>query len=228
MNQPPAPPPPSPNRPRTARQTRDRIARAALELFTVRGFAETTTPAIAAKAGVAEGTIYRHFPTKEHLLNEVYRAAVRALAEPCKASDPARPAGVRLAEIAARWATAAAREPHVVRLGFADRFAALLDDRSRAAARELRSAIEQIVAAGKAASEVRPGPAELSADVWLRVVSLGLDRITAGAWRPDDAGFAHVCQAAWDAVRVLPLPRSPDPATIHDPATHDPASGASP
>jgi len=228
LNQPPASPPTRPERSRSARQTRDRIARAALDLFTTVGFRETTTPAIAAKAGVAEGTIYRHFPSKDALLNEVYRAAVRTLLEPCRNSDPALPAEERLATIADRWATMALKEPNIIRLGFGDRFTRLLDDRSRASARDLRSAIEQIVAAGKAAAQVRAGPADLWAELWVRVISMGLDRVAGGAWHPDDAGFSHVRQAAWDAVRVLPLPPSVNPATIHDPVSPDPAPGAVP
>src|SRR5256885_353173 len=57
--------------------TRQRLIRAALELFTTTGYHFTTTPLIARKAGVAEGTIYRHFDSKQHLLNELYRAAGR-------------------------------------------------------------------------------------------------------------------------------------------------------
>lgn len=49
--------------------TRQRLARAALELITTQGYHPTTTSQIARKAGIAEGTIYRHFLTKQHLLN---------------------------------------------------------------------------------------------------------------------------------------------------------------
>src|SRR5207302_11393513 len=54
--------------------TRERLVRAALELFTAQGYHDTTTPAIAKKAGVAEGTIYRHFAGKQQFFNELYRA----------------------------------------------------------------------------------------------------------------------------------------------------------
>ena len=57
--------------------TRQRLIRAALELFTTTGYDVTTTAQIAKKAGVAEGTIYRHFASKQHLLNELYRGAAR-------------------------------------------------------------------------------------------------------------------------------------------------------
>ncbi|HEY8040442.1 MAG TPA: TetR/AcrR family transcriptional regulator [Polyangiaceae bacterium] len=49
------------------------ILRAALELFAERGFHGTTVPAVAERAGVGAGTIYRHFDSKEALVNDLYR-----------------------------------------------------------------------------------------------------------------------------------------------------------
>src|SRR3989442_14620920 len=57
--------------------TRQRLARAALEHFTTRGYETTTTAEIAKKAGVSEGAIYRHFTGKQQLLNDLYRASAR-------------------------------------------------------------------------------------------------------------------------------------------------------
>lgn len=48
--------------------TRDRIRRAALELFLRDGFDATTTKAIAARAGVAAGTVFVHASDKDDLL----------------------------------------------------------------------------------------------------------------------------------------------------------------
>src|SRR5262245_52020789 len=47
--------------------TRARIVGAALELFQRKGFEATTTKAIARKAGIAEGTVFNYFPTKEDI-----------------------------------------------------------------------------------------------------------------------------------------------------------------
>src|SRR5215212_2071119 len=68
--------PPSPSK-RDGAATRQKLIRAGLELFTTFGFRATTTPEIAARAGVAEGTIYRHFSGKEDLLIAAYHEAQR-------------------------------------------------------------------------------------------------------------------------------------------------------
>lgn len=52
-------------------QTRTRILSAALRLFASQGFDGTTTRDLAQAAGVAEGTLFRHFPNKKAILIEV-------------------------------------------------------------------------------------------------------------------------------------------------------------
>jgi AcrR family transcriptional regulator len=217
LTPPDSPPRDAARRPRSSGQTRERLVRAALELFTTRGYHETTTPLIATRAGVAEGTIYRHFPSKEDLLNEIVRAAVRAFLEPLKSLDPARPCRDRLDAVATRWTAIAAREPALVKLVFEPAFARFFDERSRAAQRDLRGQLEQLVAAGKAAGDVRLGGADLWTDVWLRLVLLGLERVASGQWQPGDPAAAQVRQAAWDAIRQ-DAPAATRTGTIHDPA----------
>ncbi|BAY11192.1 TetR/AcrR family transcriptional regulator [Calothrix sp. NIES-2098] len=52
-------------------QTRTRILQAAQKLFASQGFDGTTTRDLAQAAGVAEGTLFRHFPNKKAILIEV-------------------------------------------------------------------------------------------------------------------------------------------------------------
>ena len=61
-------------------EKREAIINAALKLFTERGFDGTTTAAISEEAGVATGTLFRYFPTKEALINDSYMAAKTRLA----------------------------------------------------------------------------------------------------------------------------------------------------
>jgi AcrR family transcriptional regulator len=49
-------------------ETRDRLYRAALELFGERGFLETTVEDITEAADVGKGTFFNYFRTKEHVL----------------------------------------------------------------------------------------------------------------------------------------------------------------
>ncbi|MEA5553604.1 TetR/AcrR family transcriptional regulator [Anabaena cylindrica UHCC 0172] len=52
-------------------QTRTRILQAAQKLFAAQGFDGTTTRDLAQAAGVAEGTLFRHFSNKKAILVEV-------------------------------------------------------------------------------------------------------------------------------------------------------------
>lgn len=51
---------------------RELILKAALELFAEQGFRGTSTAQIAKHAGVATGTLFHHFATKEDLINHLY------------------------------------------------------------------------------------------------------------------------------------------------------------
>ncbi|MEC4893060.1 MAG: TetR/AcrR family transcriptional regulator [Oscillatoria sp. PMC 1051.18] len=55
----------------TEEDTRSRILQAALRLFAQKGYDGTTTRDLAAAAGVAEGTLFRHFVNKKAILIEV-------------------------------------------------------------------------------------------------------------------------------------------------------------
>jgi len=67
-------------KPRTdAQRNRERILEAAKEAFTRSG-ANTSLDDIARQAGVGAGTLYRHFPTRDELLEAVYRTEVQKLA----------------------------------------------------------------------------------------------------------------------------------------------------
>ena len=67
-------------KPRTdAQRNRERILEAAKEAFTRSG-ANTSLDDIAKQAEVGPGTLYRHFPTRDALLEAVYRIEVEKLA----------------------------------------------------------------------------------------------------------------------------------------------------
>ncbi|WP_034594468.1 TetR/AcrR family transcriptional regulator [Hamadaea tsunoensis] len=62
-----------------ARRNRERLMAAAQAAFTENGEAASMDD-IAKRAGVGPGTLYRHFPSREALLAEVYREGIAGLA----------------------------------------------------------------------------------------------------------------------------------------------------
>jgi AcrR family transcriptional regulator len=69
-----------PRKPRTdALRNRERILEVAREAFTRFG-ADASLDDIARQAGVGAGTLYRHFPTRDALIEAVYRSEVEKLA----------------------------------------------------------------------------------------------------------------------------------------------------
>jgi AcrR family transcriptional regulator len=71
---------PALRKPRTdAQRNRERILEVAKEAFTQYG-ADASLDDIARQAGVGAGTLYRHFPTRDVLIEAVYRGEVEKLA----------------------------------------------------------------------------------------------------------------------------------------------------
>ncbi len=188
--------------------TRQRLLRAALELYTSIGFRATTTPAIAAKAGVAEGTIYRHFTSKEHLLNEVYRGSQKwavSVVREVEETERGVKAPDRLARLARRFFAAADRDPAALRMLLLVREDRNLDDKSGESAREFREALQQIVASGKSDGLVRPGPAGLWASVWLSLVAFAAEKVASREWDANHPHLALVVGSAWNAIALRPV-----------------------
>jgi AcrR family transcriptional regulator len=73
--------------------TRERVVRAAHDLIAHGGYREASVAAVARRAGVATGSVYRHFGSKAELFAEVFRRAsqheVDAVADAAAGSGPA-------------------------------------------------------------------------------------------------------------------------------------------
>jgi AcrR family transcriptional regulator len=82
-------------------RNRERVLEAAKAVFSAGG-AEASLEAVAKRAGVGIGTLYRHFPTREALYEAVYRREVEQLGELADTlNDEAKPV-----EALRRWITA--------------------------------------------------------------------------------------------------------------------------
>jgi AcrR family transcriptional regulator len=74
----------------TAAETRERLLRAAADVFAERGYDGTRVADIAAAAGVSNGALYAHFPSKADLLVDALRTHGRRLLADLFAADPDR------------------------------------------------------------------------------------------------------------------------------------------
>jgi AcrR family transcriptional regulator len=86
-------------RPDSGLSARDELLTAAAELFTTRGYAATTTRAVAELAGMRQATMYHYFGGKEDLLAELLEGTVTpslSLARRLLAADEAASAEARL------------------------------------------------------------------------------------------------------------------------------------
>jgi len=91
-----------------ARRNRALLLEAAEAVFAARGVSAPTEE-VARAAGVGVGTLFRHFPTKEALLEAVYRTRLRRMADELRdlgtAEDPGTALFDFLADAVARSAT---------------------------------------------------------------------------------------------------------------------------
>ncbi|WP_410662313.1 TetR/AcrR family transcriptional regulator [Amycolatopsis sp. lyj-84] len=132
-----------------AQRNRERILRAAHEL--VREPGELKLNAVAKACGIGQGTLYRHFPTREDLLVEVYRREVDDLV----AAAPRLLAAHKPVDALAAWFDRVAAYARVKRDVFAAVEAATWRDLAAHSLGPIGEAIELLLAAGRSAGSVR-------------------------------------------------------------------------
>jgi len=97
-----------------APKTKQRIADAALALFVSQGIAETTTRDIAREAGIAEGTIYRHYASKEDIARDLFLDNFLPFCAGLKAiQQKPKPMMERLGEMVEQFYTAYDAQPEL-------------------------------------------------------------------------------------------------------------------
>ena len=93
---------------RSATPTRDRLLAAAAATIEEGGYAAASVAAVAERAGVSAGALYRHFPSKAELFVEVFRThAQRELAAMHAAGDETTRFSARLAAVVETYASGA-------------------------------------------------------------------------------------------------------------------------
>jgi len=133
-----------------AQRNRERILQAARDLVHEPG--ELKLNAVAKACGIGQGTLYRHFPTREDLLAEVYRREVGELvamaARLLVTHEPL--------DALAAWFDRVAAYARVKRDVFAAVEAATWSDLAAHSLGPIGEAIELLLAAGRSAGSIRP------------------------------------------------------------------------
>jgi len=108
---------PSNRRERQSVERRERLFRAAMELFARKGFAETTVEDITNAADLGKGTFFNYFPSKEHILlafGEMQLAKLKVAFEEMR--DANVPVPVFMRSLGARMTQEPTRNPAIIRI----------------------------------------------------------------------------------------------------------------
>ncbi|MEU2334040.1 helix-turn-helix domain-containing protein [Streptomyces sp. NPDC006654] len=155
-------------RPDSGLEPRAELLAAAAELFTTRGYAATTTRAVAERAGMRQASMYHYVSGKEELLAELLESTVTpslAYARELLADD-ATPAAERLRALCRADVELLCAGPHNLGALYllpevhAERFAGF-----RAVRAELKDAYRRLIAATAAGGGQAKGELELRTDL---------------------------------------------------------------
>jgi AcrR family transcriptional regulator len=174
-----------------ARRNYERIVATAREVFFEQGV-EAPLDDVVKRAGVGAGTLYRHFPTREVLIEAVYRQEIEEIADLAYEIAKVLPPDDALRE----WFGELIRF-HIERSGLAAALKAAIDEDSetfRYCKDKLRSAAGTLLESAQAVGVVR---ADLEA-VDLMRLSHG---IGAGAKFADEAGRKRMLSVVLDGLR---------------------------
>lgn len=185
--------------------TKGRLLRAAIGIAAERGLEAATTAAIAEAAGVAEGTLYRHFESKQALLIAAYRGYKARVHRDVAAAVARAPAHLpsRFVEVWVAFfqAFCADRDSFV----FGQRFAesALAHIEGGAGGRPLAAIIQALRSEGVASGVVKDLPPPLLQGLFYAPLTWMARQTLAGAdWRHEDVRAA--ARAVWDAWAAQP------------------------
>jgi AcrR family transcriptional regulator len=143
---------------------RERIVDAALAQLAEGGYASASVAAVARRAGVATGTVYRHFPSKGDLFAEVFRRASQREVDVLRSmSDRSEPVTHRLAAWVEAFVRRALAEPVRAYALIAEPVDAAVDAERLTFRRAYADLFERALRDGAQAGQIPPLDAELTA-----------------------------------------------------------------
>jgi TetR/AcrR family transcriptional regulator, repressor of fatR-cypB operon len=181
---------------------RDRILDAALGLFAERGFHGTSVPEIAEAAGVAAGTIYRYFESKEQLVNALYQEHKGRLGHCLSDGFPwDAPMREQLRQVWHRVVTFGQKNPMAMAFLERHHHAPYLDDESRRIEGQLHALGTGAIEAAQRAQAVKDGPPDLIIAFLFGVYGGLMREVWAGRLEPSAATFDRAEELLWEAIR---------------------------
>jgi len=145
--------------------TRERLLRAARELIEEGGYGSAPVIAIACRAGLAAGTLYRHFGSKEELFVEVFRSVCDREVEAMRSAASANggPHVERLEVVFATFAERALRRRRLAWALLAEPVDPLVDAERLAYRERYAALVAEVLRAAIAAGELPEQDVELTA-----------------------------------------------------------------
>jgi AcrR family transcriptional regulator len=146
--------------------TRDRLLWAAQQLIEEGGYGAASVAAIAERAGVAAGTLYRHFDSKQELFVEVFRSVCAREERAMRATSAEMASATavqRLEEVLATFAERALRNPRLAWALIAEPVDPLVDAERLAYRERYAAVIAEGLRAGIAEGELPEQNVELTA-----------------------------------------------------------------
>jgi AcrR family transcriptional regulator len=179
------------------------ILKAALELFTERGFHGTPVPLVAERAGVGAGTIYRSFESKEALVNALYQRWKTAVATRIADRFPFdRPPREQFRMVWERMVDFAVAHPRELSFLELHNHRSYLDDQSRAIEEQIHAFGVQMVERAQNASAVKSIPARILIEL-VNGAFLGLFRAAVeGRIKLEKKTLMAAEQCCWEAIRA--------------------------
>lgn len=151
----------------TTISTRERLLSAARALIEEGGYGAATVIAIADRAGVAAGTLYRHFASKEELFVELFRSVCRREERAMRAAGLQMPDDAsstqRLETVLATFAARALGNPRLAWALIAEPVDPLVDAERLAYRERYAALVAEQLRAGIAAGELPDQKVELTA-----------------------------------------------------------------
>lgn len=189
---------------KTAPERRHQVGLAALSLLAEHGASALTTSNIARQAGIKDGSLFRHFASKEDIVSEavgLFEDAMRATFPP-----PTLPPVERLRRLFLARARLARERPDVVRLAFSER---LLEAAAPTDVARVRAMVQRSLSFVERCIDEARAEGSIVQDVPAKVLTWSVIGVLRGLVLSalDGQATPMTPEAAWDAVlRLLRRP----------------------